>query len=1109
MSGTAPASSLPVVVGIGASAGGIEALQAFLEACPDEPDIAFVVVTHLPPDQPSELASVLQPHTPMTVTQVSETTGIKANHVYVAPPDRAVAVKGQALQLRDLEGEGSDRRAPINQFFRSLAQAEVHPVGVVLSGSGSDGAAGLRAIEEAGGLTAVQDPLESAHASMPKSAIEASRVDLTLPADKLPRRLTSHRAALRRVQAPSQPEELATREREMLRDIFSELRVETGLDFSGYKRSTVLRRIQRRLHVHQLSSLEAYVEHIQAHPSEIQELRKDLLISVSSFFRDPKAFGSVREEVVPTIFSKRDGTAPIRAWVPGCATGEEAYSITMILLEAALKRGLTPEAVRVFATDVDEGALRTARQGQYPESVAADIPERYLNRFTRQDKGRLIVRKATRERIIFSPHNLLSDPPFSKLDLISCRNVLIYLRRDFQESVFDLFSYALNESGFLFLGSSESLQSDASDGFHVFNKKRQIYRRASSQTPAPQLPVPDPAAWPPASLGRADFSQESTPDQATSGRGPAAPGSSAGALHRQLLEQHAPPSALVASDYTFLRLSPTAGRYLVHSGGAPNTNIIELVRPELQIDLREALRDAFADGQPTHTSPIEVELEGTSEHVRLAVHPADGDAAGRDRAALVMFIRAGSNPQEVLGSASAPDAPSGDRSEVDQLREELQETRRRLRATIDDHESSKQEMRAANEELRSMNEEYKSMAEELETNKEELQSVNEELRTVNRELEAKVEELRKANSDLSNLILSTDIGTLFLDRDLRIRRFTPPVDKLFNVQAGDEGRPVSDLTHQLDYERLFEDARHVLEAPSDPIEREVRGGGSAEGQWFLVRVHPYRSADDAVEGVVITFVDITERKREEALRESKEEAARLKDAMLANMSHEIRAPLSPIIGYAEMLQEQLGDPEAEFAEHIFDSAQRLQETLEAMLSLSKLESGAYELRPERLDLAALIEEVAGELSPRVQEAGVKLSAELPNSSFEGRYDEHALRRVLSNLLRNAIKFTPEGGHVEVRARLEEDALTLEVEDSGIGISEEAQENIFTPFEQESKGPTREHEGTGLGLAIVREFVEVMDGTIGFESEKGEGTCFTVRLPRRSEGASSGRHGNDS
>jgi two-component system CheB/CheR fusion protein len=839
------AESAPPIVGIGASAGGVKALQAFFEAMPSDSGAAYVVIIHLAPDAPSELANILGGRTRMPAYQVEDTTRLQPNNIYVIPPNKRLRIADHMISATSFE-EPRGHRAPIDLFFRSLAKHHGDAFAVILTGAGADGAIGVKAVKEAGGIVLVQDPNEAEYASMPRSAIGMQVADFVLPLHDLADRLTE----LLRNRDHLPADEVRDSDEDSLRRILAHVRVRTGHDFSQYKRATVLRRVARRIQVTRKESFAEYYTYLRENVEEAQALFTDFLISVTTFFRDPKAFASLAKTVIPQLFDGKETGGVIRIWVPGCATGEEAYSIGMLLLEEASRRDIRPE-FQVFGSDLDGGALTIAREGRFPAAIEADLNEERLRRFFQREGEHYRVRRELRDIVLFASHSLMRDPPFSRLDLISCRNLLIYLDRELQQQVCNTFHYALNPGGFLFLGSSESADQPAGM-FRAVDRDARIYRSvANSGERRPALPI---------LLG---------PYQ-TANRGLGVPrlphptgNVSGAALHRQMLEQIAPPSMLVDETHRAIHLSENVGRFLQPSGGPISTDATDLVRQELRFDLRSALHRAFERREATLSMPILVRFNGAPHRVYLHVKPVLQD---RDptRHALVMFIE-GEAVEVAAHEGSAPLEPADET--IRQLQEELQLAQSRLRATREESEAANEELRAANEELQSINEEYRSTSEELETSKEELQSINEELQTVNNELKLKLESVSRAHSDLQNLMAATDVGTLFLDPAMRIKRFTPRLIELFNVTSNDEGRPITDFTHQLNYDDLTEHARAVLRNLT-PIEHEVQ---SREGGWYLVRIRPYRTIEDKIDGVVATFVDITHRRRaEEALRASEE-----------------------------------------------------------------------------------------------------------------------------------------------------------------------------------------------------------------------------------------------
>jgi two-component system CheB/CheR fusion protein len=843
--------AFPVVVGIGASAGGLAALRAFFSHVPDDSGLAYVVVVHLSPEHESHLADLLQPHLPMPVLQVGEDVPLEANRVYVIPPNANLNSVDTHLRLSALEKERG-ARAPIDHFFRTLAAThDGHTVGVILTGTGSDGALGIREIKEQNGLTVAQDPGEAEYDGMPRSAISTGAVDLVLPLAAIPAAVLRFAHTEPRFHVPADGEEIEREEQRLLQKVFAQIRSRTGRDFTGYKRSTLLRRIQRRMQLAQIEELGGYLDLLRDEEGEVEALADDLLINVTNFFRDGPTWEFLAREVVPTLFEGRSANDDVRVWSVGCATGEEAYSLAILLMEEAARRE-TPPRIQVFASDLHESSLRRARDGFFPGDIEADVSPERLARFFGKEDGGYRIRKEVREQVVFAPHNLLGDPPFSRLDLISCRNVLIYLQREVQDEVVGLFHYALLPTGYLVVGTSETIGD--SELFGVVDETHHVHRRRNVRAREPRLPVVPPPR--PPTLARMPARTTDAP-------------AAYGALHQKLVERFAPPSMLLGPDERVVHLSENAGRYLVHPGGEPTTSAAKLVREELRIELRSALHAVQETGGPFRSKPIPVAVNGDRRFVVLRVSPA-GEPEQKGFTLVTFDEQPAADPlpgpadgatdAARRGSGAPPDA------RVRELEEKLELAEHRLQRLIEESNAAQEEMRAGHEELQSSNEELRSTMEELETSKEELQSTNEELQALNQENRHKVEELLQLSGDLQNLLTATEIATLFLDRHSRILRFTPKVGELFNVRPVDRGRPLSDLTRRLGYDALDRDVEEVLRTLV-PVEREVQDEG---GRWYLTRVLPYRSTDDRIEGVVITFFEITERKRaEEALREAK------------------------------------------------------------------------------------------------------------------------------------------------------------------------------------------------------------------------------------------------
>ncbi|MDN8616060.1 PAS domain S-box protein [Variovorax ginsengisoli] len=852
------------LVGIGGSAGAIPALQAFLSSLPPRSGIAYAVVLHLAAERESMLAEILQRSTSMRVLQVNEALKVQPDTVYVIPPGKALQSADGYLQLADLDRVPGKRMA-VDLFFRGLADTHgPHAGAVVLSGGDGDGAIGIKRIKERGGLTIAQDPAEAEHPGMPAAAIATGMVDWILPVAEIPSRLLDYYGIEKRLRLP--PEEgphpalaagTAAADEAPLRDVLAFLRARTGRDFSYYKRATIVRRIARRMQVNGVDSLTAYLDCLRTRSGESGALLQDLLISVTNFFRDAECFDALNRHL-PALFEGKGPNDAVRVWVAACATGEEAYSIAILLLEHA--RTLeAPPTLQLFASDLDDRAVQTGREGRYPLAIQADLsPERLRRYFIKEHDG-YRVRREVREMVLFASHDLLRDSPFSRLDLISCRNLLIYLDPTAQARVFEVLGFALMPHGRLFLGVSESVE-DGNPHFRVLDKKHRIYARRD----VPIAGIPLPAG--PSSLALAmdvGHALREAPivagrvfQQASLGSSRAgADGRSAswGDVHLKLLEHLCAPSLLIDRNDDIVHLSASAGRFLHYGAGEPTRNLLRLALADLRIELRAALHQATRTGLPVESPPTAVTIDGSTRRIAIRVIPVrDG---GLDFT-LVIFD---SPPQPGLDSTAPPPARADADPLVQQLDHELERMRSHLQDTVEQYENSTQELKASNEELQAINEELRSATEELETSREELQSINEELTTVNHELKCKVDELAHANSDMQNLMNATAIATVFLDRDLRITRYTPAAVRLFNLIPGDVGRPLSDLASQLQYPALGDDAAHVLDKLI-PIEREV---GRDDGSWFMARLLPYRTTEDRIAGVVLSFINITERKQAE------------------------------------------------------------------------------------------------------------------------------------------------------------------------------------------------------------------------------------------------------
>jgi two-component system, chemotaxis family, CheB/CheR fusion protein len=833
-----------LVVGIGASAGGVRALRNFFANVPARTGMAYVVILHLSPDHDSQLAEVLQSVSRLPVSKVEQRIRVEPDHVYVIPPNKSLEIEDGHIEAMDVTSH-EVRRAPIDIFFRTLAQSHgPRAVSVVLSGTGANGSMGMKRVKEMGGLCIVQDPLEAEYDDMPRHSLATGLVDYILRAAQIPAQIIAYREQLKRVRITDPPTDPNEDQLDALRDVLKQLRVRTGHDFWNYKRPTVLRRINRRISVHELPDLIAYSHFIEENPAEATALLKDLLISVTNFFRDPKAFEALEREIIPKLFEGKGPEDQVRVWVAGCATGEEGYSVTMMLLDYAAKLAFAPQ-IQVFATDIDEDAIALARDGFYTVNDTADLSPEYLSRhFVIEGQG-YRVRREIRERVLFAVHNIIKDPPFAHLGLATCRNFLIYLNRTAQRRVMEVLHFALNPGGYLMLGASESVDG-AGDLFSVIDKEHRIYQGRAVET---RLVFPLPDGGIVSRLGKLpevrrapDFQLTQRPSYAH--------------LHQRLLERYAPPSIVVNEDYDVLHISESAGKFMQIPGGELSSNLLTLVRPELRLELRAALYLASTKKTDVESNGIRMLVGEQTKSVKVRVRPVLNDEDKARGFFLVLL--------EEANESTTNDQPKlvvndNDEPLVRRLEEELLEARTQLRATLEHHELQREELRASNEELQAMNEEMRSAVEELETSKEELQSINEELTAVNQELKVKIDELAHANDDLKNLMNSTSIGTIFLNRELRVQLFTPRVRDIFNLIPADVGRGISDITSKLKDDRLIEYAQRVLER-LQPLECTVR---TKDGLAFLMHISPYRTTDNRIDGVVLAFTDITERYRAE------------------------------------------------------------------------------------------------------------------------------------------------------------------------------------------------------------------------------------------------------
>lgn len=836
----------PLIVGIGASAGGLEAFKGFFAHMPADSDMAFVLIQHLAPQHVSMLPELIGRSTTMPVLEAADGERVQARHVYVIPPDATLTIADGVLQLSK-PAPPRQHRWPINTFFSSLAEDQGNcAVCIVLSGTGSDGARGLRAVKEHGGLTLAQAGFDHvAMTGMPASAVATGLVDHILPVEEMPARLIAYRQHLQLADDHKGPDGVRQDLVAHLQTICRLLFAHVGHDFSQYKEKTLIRRIQRRMQVVQSGTVPDYIAYLRKHPDEHEQLFRELLIGVTEFFRDPAAFEALQRQAIPALLAGKGAADTLRVWVPGCATGEEAYSIAIALREALGEHRGGPK-VQIFATDIDTDAIGAARAGRYKRPLAGVSPERQERWFTQEGDDFCVV-KQIREMCMFSPHSVIKDPPFSRLDLVSCRNLLIYFDAGLQEQLIRAFHYALKPGGFLLLGPSESLSRNAAL-FSVLDKKHRLYaRRESSGAGMPGLPASRPGRdFGPATripAGPVRVGTEDLTDLAA----------------RRAVQKYSPAYVVIDDNHDILRFAGDTGRYLGPSSGAASLNLFALLHKGLRGAARTAVHRAFAEGKPVVHDLI-VMIDGNRQPLRLIAEPLS-QAMGTMRTLCVVAFAE-------LQHAPAMASQGGDESgaefaRVQSLQRDLDATRTQLQTAIEQQELHSEELKSATEKSQSVNEELQSSNEELETSKEEMQSINEELQTVNAELHSKNDMLARVNNDLNNLLESTQIATLFLDNHLHIRGYTPVMTDLFHLRAGDRGRPITEIAARVNYPELAQDVKQVLRTLG-VVERVLQGvdGGPA----FLMRMRPYRTVDNMIDGVVLTFVDISQRRQREVDR---------------------------------------------------------------------------------------------------------------------------------------------------------------------------------------------------------------------------------------------------
>ncbi|GEO41507.1 protein-glutamate methylesterase [Skermanella aerolata] len=1065
------------IVGIGASAGGLDACRKFADALPAGNGMAFILVQHLDPTHESMMVDLLADNTPMTVVQAVDGMPVERDHFYVIPPGTYLSVAGGALRLSEpLARHGA--RLPFDFLLHSLAEeCGERAVCVILSGTGADGSLGLKSVKELGGLVIAQDPAEAAYDGMPRSAIATGLVDIVLAAADIPRKLVTYDRRMRLTRRPGNSP-AQSEGGDWLPAIIEFLRTNTPHDFTLYKQGTLRRRTERRMAMAAIEPEESgrYLDILKSDPKELDLLAKDLLINVTSFFRDGKVFDLLAEKIVPGLVAGRKSGQPLRIWSAGCSSGEETYSLSMLFHEriAALNPSLK---LQVFASDVDPDAIAYAREGLYPETIDAEVsPERLKRFFTKEDHGYRVT-SALRESVVFTVQDVLADPPFSRLDFISCRNLLIYLGAEAQAKVISLFHFALHEGGLLLLGNSETI--GAAEGrFEVISKQERLYRRNGGHGK-------------PAELGFAMNPGGGMRMPTRPGQGPASPrpGVLAELCQRLVIDSCAPATVLINRKYECLYFLGPTDAYLQVSPDYPMHDIIAMARDGVRTKLRQAIQRASHENTRIVLDGGKVTRNGDLFSFSIAAQPVSNDG---EEFLLICFIDGPKVERKPDGQAVLQDVPR-----VHELERELEATRRDLQDAIHNFEVLSEEQKAINEEALSVNEEYQSTNEELLTSKEELQSLNEELTALNTQLHETLERQRTASNDLQNVLYSSEVATLFLDMDLNIRFFTPATKSLFRVISSDIGRPLADLKSISANDTLMADAAIVLRTQAR-VEQEIE---TLDGSWYIRRVMPYRTQEGGVEGVVVTFVDITERKRvSDALvvaKQEAEQASAAKSRFLAAASHDLRQPLQTLTLLQGLLGTAVeGDKPRRLLELFEATLAAMSGMLNTLLDINQIDAGMIHPDIASFPVSDLLDRLKSEFTYHAQAQGIDLRVVRCGATV--RSDRNLLAQIIRNLLANAFKYTRQG-KVLLGCRRREGRIVIEVWDTGIGIPEGELQSIFEEYRQLDNAARERKRGMGLGLSIVQRLGNLMGHRVGVRSWPGRGSVFSIEVELQTTG----------
>jgi two-component system CheB/CheR fusion protein len=1077
-------SSFPVV-GIGASAGGLDALKSLFENLANNSGLAFVVIQHLTAGQTGILTEILSHSTSMHINKVKDGVKVEPNNIYVVPSGYSITIADSVLRLHL---RGSSLKL-IDAFLISLAtERKTHAIGVILSGTGTDGTKGLKAVKAEGGITFAQDPQTAQYPSMPQSAIDADSAYFVLPpsdiAAELSRVMKHPEIIHAEMEAAAQPK-LA--KEEAARTIFAMLNSAFGVDFTHYKESTIGRRITRRMVINQISSLDSYVDFLHSHPKELQALFNDMLIGVTNFFREPNTFEVLHQKVCPEIIKNLSQKASIRIWVPGCSTGEDVYSVAITLHEFLDERKKSDQSIQIFGTDLNEKNVEKSRQGIYPKNIEAYVSEQRLRKyFTRSNNDIYQISKFIREMCVFAKQDVTKDPPFSNIDLIFCRNMLIYFDTTLQERVLPILHYALKPSGFLVLGESESV-GKFTDLFESIEKKGTVFikKRASSQITFGFDPFQTSKLTPLKKAEKKDWMGSLRED-----------------LDRLLMSRFVPAMILVNKDLDILFFRGNMALFLLPECGEASLNVNKMLREELKLEVQTGVYRAKRDNKSVLTEHITYRANGEIKSINIEILPIKDK--NFDEIFYLIIFREPPVVAVYPETAAERAFEREKQSRVEQLQDvhqELESTKQSLQTIIEEQEATNEELRAAMEEVQSSNEELQSTNEELETAKEELQSTNEELKTLNDELKNRNRDLARLNDDLSNLIKNIDVSLVMVDNSLKIRRFTPSSQETLGLVPADIGRRITSIRLNIPVQQL----EKMIEEVSTKLSIVKTDLQNQEGRWFELWIRPYITEEKRIDGAVISFIDIDEiKKLEKTLRDHsdsledivKEKTLQLKDAERLSgigetagmIGHDIRNPLQSITGTVYLAKEEIETlPENETKKSLQESISVIEQQTDYISKIvSDLQDYAKKLCPE-IGTHSLPDLISHALKATKIPKNIQIITEIPINTPQVSTDPSYLQRTLLNLFSNSIQAMPNGGKIIITAQPKDGKIQLSITDTGTGIAQEQKEKIFKPLF------TTKAKGQGFGLAVCKRLMDAQNSAITFVSEPSKGTTFTIQL----------------